>query len=68
MNFVDSSPAQRICDSSGIRHPHWRFCDPLISDLQIFAALGKDPSLRLLQGTLVILVLKHTSQFRSLGK
>ena len=34
----------------------------------IFTARGLDPSLRLLQGTLVSLVLERTSQFRSSGK
>ena len=53
--FWDSPPSLRILWSAVIRSPN-------------FTAFAMDPSLRLLQGTLVILVLKHTSQFLSLEK
>ena len=61
IEWQDLAPRQRIGDCSEIHLPRWGFCDLPLSSPQT-------SPVPLLQEFLVILVLEHTSQFRSFGK
>ena len=68
IEWLDPAPRLHVDDCFELRNCRLGPCDLLLSSHQIFLHEVRLPTVRLLHGALVILVLWQISQFRSLGK